>query len=175
MTQQTTLILTPEPLTAAAFAPYGTVIETQDRDCFMINNGSTQRFHRLAEVMLGKAGDRGIMSIFRAQGLAMPLRIKLLERHPFGSQAFMPLKQNPFLIVVAEPGDKPALEKIRAFITDGRQGINYHSGVWHHPVLSCVPEDDFLVVDREGEGNNCDEYFFAEETNIVLEFNTQQQ
>ncbi|UTW02198.1 ureidoglycolate lyase [Amphritea atlantica] len=169
MTEQTRLTLTPEPLTAAAFAPYGTVIETRDRDFFMINNGSTQRFHRLAEVMLGKPGDRGIISIFRAQGLALPLRIKLLERHPFGSQAFIPLKQNPFLIIVADPGEVPQRDKIRAFITDGSQGINYHPGVWHHPVLSCVPEDDFLVVDREGEGNNCDEYFFAEDTEIVLE------
>ena len=168
MTNEIRKVLIPEPLTATAFAPYGTVIETQDSDSFMINNGTTQRFHRLAEVMLGKAGDRGIISIFRAQGLDMPLRVKLLERHPFGSQAFIPLKQNPFLIIVAEPGEIPEVDKIRAFIIDGSQGINYHSGVWHHPVLSCVPEDDFLVVDREGEGNNCDEYFFAEETEIVL-------
>ncbi len=168
MTNKPRQILTPEPLTAAAFAPYGTVIETRERDFFMINNGSTQRFHRLAEVMLGKPDDRGIISIFRAQSLDMPLQVKLLERHPFGSQAFIPLKQNPFLIIVAEPGDTPDPATIKAFITDGSQGVNYHTGVWHHPVLSCVPEDDFLVVDREGEGNNCDEYYFADDTGIVL-------
>jgi ureidoglycolate lyase len=163
------LTLRPEPLTREAFAPYGDVIETDDRDFFMINEGSTQRYHRLSEVMLGKPGDRGIISIFRAQKLDYPLQVKLLERHPLGSQAFIPLKQNPFLILVAEPGDQPDTGTMRAFITDGRQGINYHSGVWHHPVLCCVEEDDFLVVDREGEGDNCDEHYFTDDTQIVLE------
>lgn len=163
------LILRPQPLTAEAFAPYGDVIETADRDFFMINNGSTQRFHRLAEVQLGTPEDQGIISIFRAQALAMPLAIKMLERHPLGSQAFIPLKQNPFLLLVAEPGEIPQPESIKAFITDGSQGVNYHRGVWHHPILCCVEEDDFLVVDRQGEGNNCDEFFFAEGTEILLD------
>lgn len=163
------LIIRPEPLTAEAFKPFGDVIETADRDFFMINNGSTQRFHRLAEVMLGRAGDRSIISIFRAQHTPMPMQVKMLERHPQGSQAFVPLKQNPFLVLVAPAGETPDPASIRAFITDGTQGANYHTGVWHHPVLTCVEEDDFLVVDREGEGNNCDEYFFADETQILLQ------
>ena len=163
------LILKPEPLTRDAFAPYGDVIETRDRDFFMINNGSTQRFHRLADVQLGEPEDSAIISIFRAQALAMPLSIKMLERHPKGSQAFIPLKQNPFLLLVAEPGDNPQPEAIRAFITDGSQGVNYHTGVWHHPVLCCESEDDFLVVDRQGAGNNCDEHFFAAGTEILLD------
>lgn len=162
------LIIHPEPLTAEAFRAFGDVIETRGRDHFMINNGSTQRFHRLAEVMLGKPDDRGIISIFRAKRLPMPLDVKMLERHPLGSQAFIPLKQNPFLVLVAPAAETPDPAAIRAFITNGTQGVNYHSGVWHHPVLSCVDEDDFLVVDREGEGNNCDEYFFSEETEIQL-------
>ncbi|MBU2965329.1 ureidoglycolate lyase [Amphritea sp. 2_MG-2023] len=161
-------ILTPEPLTKARFAPYGDVIETEGSDFFMINNGSTQRFHRLSEVMLGKPDDRAIISIFRAQKLTYPLPIKMLERHPLGSQAFIPLKQKPFLILVAEPGDHPAPETIRAFITNGHQGINYHTGVWHHPILSCEAEDDFLIVDREGDGNNCDEHYFTDDE-MVLE------
>ncbi|TCK07475.1 ureidoglycolate lyase [Marinobacterium mangrovicola] len=163
------LIIRPEPLTAEAFKPFGDVIETADRDFFMINNGSTQRFHRLARVMLGQAGDSGIISIFRAQQIPMPLEVKMLERHPQGSQAFVPLKQNPFLVLVAPAGETPDPAAIRAFITDGTQGVNYHTGVWHHPVLSCVEEDDFLVVDREGEGNNCDEHFFADDTQILLQ------
>ncbi|WP_417533722.1 ureidoglycolate lyase [Marinobacterium stanieri] len=162
------LIIRPEPLSAEAFRDFGEVIETRGRDHFMINNGSTQRYHRLAEVMLGKPEDRGIISIFRAQRLPMPLDVKMLERHPLGSQAFVPLKQNPFLVLVAPASDVPDPSSIRAFITDGTQGVNYHPGVWHHPVLACVEEDDFLVVDREGEGNNCDEYFFADNTRIQL-------
>lgn len=162
-------IIRPQPLTKEAFAPFGDVIETKDRDFFMINNGSTQRFHRLAAVELGKADDNAIISIFRAQALSMPLNVKMMERHPQGSQAFIPLKGNQFLVLVAEPCDEPKPEDLRAFITDGSQGINYHRNVWHHPVLCCEAEDDFLVVDREGEGNNCDEYYFAESTTVMLE------
>ncbi|MDO6564261.1 ureidoglycolate lyase [Amphritea sp. 1_MG-2023] len=160
-------ILTPEPLTKARFAPYGDVIETEGSDFFMINNGSTQRFHRLSEVMLSQADDRAIISIFRTQKLSYPLPIKMLERHPLGSQAFIPLKQHPFLIVVAEPGEHPTPKSIRAFITNGRQGINYHSGVWHHPILCCAAEDDFLIVDRAGDGNNCDEHYFNDEEMLL--------
>lgn len=163
------LRLRPEPLTREAFAPYGDVIETADRDYFMINNGSTRRYHQLADVQLGKVGDQAIISIFRAQSLTMPLKVGMVERHPFGSQAFIPLKSNPFLLIVAEVGDDPKPEQLRAFITDGSQGVNYHQGVWHHPVLCCVEEDDFLVVDRAGEGNNCDEHFFAEDAEIELD------
>ncbi|MFT5720149.1 MAG: ureidoglycolate lyase, partial [Motiliproteus sp.] len=139
------LILHPEPLTREAFAPYGEVIETAERDFFMINQGSTQRYHQLAEVQLGKPEDRGIISIFRAKALSMPLNITMVERHPLGSQAFIPLKGNPFLLIVAEPGDNPQPEQLRAFITDGNQGVNYHRGTWHHPILCCVAIDDFIV------------------------------
>lgn len=162
-------ILRPQPLTQQAFAAFGDVIETQSRDALLINNGSTQRYHRLADIQLGAAEDQGIISIFRAQPLTMPLRIRMLERHPLGSQAFMPLKGNPFLIVVAEPADSPDPQQLHAFISDGSQGVNYHKGVWHHPVLCCVKDDDFLVVDRKGEGNNCDEYFFNQSTEITLD------
>ncbi|MEH6826161.1 MAG: ureidoglycolate lyase [Motiliproteus sp.] len=163
------LILHPAPLTQAAFAPYGEVIETRGREFFMINSGSTRRYHRLAEVQLSSAADQAIISIFRAQALAMPIRIRMLERHPLGSQAFIPLKGQPFLILVAEPGENPAPEQLRAFLSDGTQGVNYHRNVWHHPLLCCAEEDDFLVVDRAGSGNNCDEYCFADQTEIWLD------
>ena len=162
-------IIHPQPLTAEAFAPFGDVIETRDRDYFMINNGSTRRYHKLGAVQLGKPEDNAIISIFRAQALTMPLTVKMMERHPLGSQAFIPLKGHPFLILVAPVGEIPYPGQLKAFITDGTQGINYHAGVWHHPVLCCAEEDDFLVIDREGEGNNCDEYFFADESHIVLD------
>ena len=162
------ILLKPEPLTAEAFAPYGDVIETENRDFFMINNGSTQRYHRLADVETAEDGN-AIISIFRAQALEMPLRIKMMERHPLGSQAFIPLKAQPFLILVAVKGDELKADQIRAFISDGQQGVNYHRGVWHHPVLTCAAEDDFLIVDRAGEGNNCDEFYFDEDEQIVLD------
>jgi len=157
-----------EPLTKAAFAPFGDVIETAGSDHFMINNGSTQRFHRLAEVQTATPDDKAIISIFRAQKLEMPLTIRMLERHPLGSQAFVPLKGKPFLIVVAPVGNVPVSNEVRAFITDGQQGVNYHLGVWHHPILTIEEKDDFLVVDRSGGGNNCDEYFFADDQQWLL-------
>ena len=149
-----------EPLTKAAFAPFGDVIETEGSAHFLINNGSTQRFDRLADVQLGTEQDQAVISIFRARTLPMPLTVRMLERHPLGSQAFIPLLGNAFLIVVAPAGAVPHSEDVRAFISDGRQGINYHKGVWHHPVLALHDQDDFLIVDRKGPGNNCDEFFF---------------
>ncbi|WP_024642401.1 ureidoglycolate lyase [Pseudomonas syringae] len=158
-----------EPLTKEAFAPFGDVIETDGSDHFMINNGSTMRFHRLADVQTAQPEDKAIISIFRAEALPMPLTIGMLERHPLGSQAFVPLLGNPFLIVVAPVGDVPESELTRAFVSNGRQGVNYHRGVWHHPVLTIEKRDDFLVVDRSGEGNNCDEHYFAESQLLVLD------
>ncbi len=92
----------------------------------------------------------------------------MLERHPKGSQAFIPLSGNPYLVVVAPIGDEPDPNTIRAFYAKGSQGINYHKGVWHHPVLALEEKDQFLIVDRDGEGPNCDEHFFADGTAIVL-------
>ncbi len=157
-----------EPLSKAAFAPFGDVIETDGSDHFMINNGSTMRFHRLAEVQTASAEDQAIISIFRAQALTLPLTLRMLERHPLGSQAFMPLLGKPFLIVVAPVGEVPVSGLVRAFISNGRQGVNYHRGVWHHPVLTIEQQDEFLVVDRSGSGNNCDEHFFAEDDQLLL-------
>lgn len=162
-----TLII--EPLTKEAFAPFGDVIETEGSDFFMINNGSTRRYHKLATVETQLPDDQAIISIFRAEALAMPLTIRMLERHPQGSQAFVPLLGKPFLVVVAPPGDCPDPAQVRAFISDGRQGVNYRRGVWHHPILAIAAQDDFLVVDRSGAGNNCDEHFFDESEQLLLD------
>ncbi|MBD1557155.1 ureidoglycolate lyase [Vibrio sp. S9_S30] len=151
-----------EVLSKDAFAPFGEVIETDNSASFLINNGSTKRFHQLAQADTGTAGGHTIISIFEATPLDYPLPIGMLERHPLGSQAFMPLLGHPFLIVVAPLGDTPNPNAIRAFISNGKQGVNYHKGVWHHPVLALNANDQFLVVDRSGKGNNCDEYFFPQ-------------
>ncbi|TLX63411.1 ureidoglycolate lyase [Stutzerimonas nosocomialis] len=158
-----------EPLTKDAFAPFGDVIETAGSDYFMINNGSTRRYHQLASVQTARPEDRAIISIFRAQALPMPLTVRMLERHPLGSQAFVPLHGRPFLVVVAPAGDLPQPDQVRAFLAYGSQGVNYHLGVWHHPILALAPEDDFLVVDRSGAGNNCDEHFFDDDQLMRLD------
>ncbi|MGY3571797.1 ureidoglycolate lyase [Vibrio paucivorans] len=154
-----------EPLTKQAFAEFGDVIEVENSDYFMINNGSTRRYHKLAEADVEEQGGNAIISIFQATPLEYPLTVKMLERHPLGSQAFVPLLGQPYLIVVAPKGDNPSLADCRAFLSNGKQGVNYHKGVWHHPVLALTDQDKFLIVDRAGEGHNCDEVYF--DTDLV--------
>ncbi|KVE37523.1 ureidoglycolate lyase [Burkholderia sp. TSV86] len=148
--------LTIEPLTRAAFAPFGDVIETDGAKHFPINAGTTIRFHDLARVDVGDGGGRPLVNLFRGQPRALPFAVTMLERHPLGSQAFLPLSDKPYLVVVAPAGDlEPA--KIRAFVTRGWQGVNYAKGVWHHPLIALGGLSDFIVVDRGGDGVNLDE------------------
>ncbi|MEX1034692.1 MAG: ureidoglycolate lyase [Sneathiella sp.] len=152
-----------EPLTREAFAPFGDVIETEGAEHFLINNGSTLRFHDLAKIETD-AGARVLVNIFRATPLDYPLAIRLVERHPKGSQAFFPLNNRPYLVLVAPKGECVQPEDLRAFHATGQQGVNYHVGTWHHPVLALEAISDFLVIDRGGEGMNCDEIHFTDST-----------
>ena len=157
-----TAVLAAQPLTRAAFAPFGDAIEADGAQHFEINNGSTTRFHDLARVDVAAEGGHTLVNIFRARPLPMPLTVAMMEKHPLGSQAFIPLEAAPFLVVVAPPGESVAPEDLRAFLTQGRQGVNYARGVWHHPVIALGQETDFLVIDRGGPGDNLAEFFFAE-------------
>ncbi|PQN12277.1 ureidoglycolate lyase, partial [Shigella flexneri] len=123
------------PLSQEAFSAYGDVIETQQRDFFHINNGLVERYHDLALVEILEQ-DRTLISINRAQPANLPLTIHELERHPLGIQAFIPMKGEVFVVVVALGDDKPDLSTLRAFITNGEQGVNYHRNVWHHPLFA---------------------------------------
>jgi len=153
----TRLRLVAAPLTAAAFAPFGDVIETEGRTHYPINAGTAQRYNDLAKVEVSAAGGRPLISILSAQPVALPLRLRLMERHPLSSQAFIPLSSTPFLVVVAPLGTLD-IECIRGFRSNGRQGVNYRTGTWHHPLLALERTTEFLIVDRGGEGANCDEY-----------------
>ncbi|QPG60444.2 ureidoglycolate lyase [Shewanella eurypsychrophilus] len=149
-------LLTPRPLTQAAFSAYGDVIEaTADSNNFAINDGLTQRYHDLANVDVSDNNGRTLISIFRSQPLAQPISIGMMERHPQGSQAFIPMGQNAYLVVVAPAGELD-VSHIEVFIANSDQGVNYHKGTWHHFCLALGGESDFLVVDRGGEGDNCD-------------------
>ena len=157
--------ITPEPLTAEAFAPFGDVIEVSDRARhFPINNGNTERYHDLARLDVTSSNGHAILSIFRATPRRLPMQLLLLERHPLGSQAFMPLSQRPYLVVVAGAGEQPDLSRIRCFRAAPEQGVNYARGTWHHPLLALDGASDFLVVDRGGADSdaNCDEYPLAD-------------
>ena len=148
--------ITPQPLTAMAFAPFGDVIEVSDKaQHFTINDGFTERYHDLALVDTLKNQGRTAMSIFRSTPLTLPIAVKMMERHPLSSQAFVPLGNEPYLVVVAPKGDL-VVDKLAVFIAQSHQGVNYHPGTWHHYCLALNNVSDFLVVDRVGDGDNCD-------------------
>lgn len=142
-----------EPLTAAAFAPFGEVIEAAAaKQVYAINEGTAQRFHDLARLDCGAEGGRVIVSLFRAAPRALPFAVRLLERHPLGSQAFVPLDPaTRYLVVVAtDPAATP-----RAFLADGGRGINLHRGTWHHPLIALDP-GAFLVLERGRARADCE-------------------
>lgn len=157
-----------EPLSRRGFAPFGDVIETDGAEHFTINQGQAERYHDLADIQFAGTGARPVMSIFRGWPVQLPLHITLLERHPMGSQAFVPLQRRPYLIVVAPRGDDPEAAGLRAFWGRASQGVNYHSGVWHHPLLALGEISDFLVIDRAGPGRNCEEWTLARPHRLVV-------
>lgn len=155
------LQLAPRPLEREAFAPFGEVIEASDAaQHFTINDGNTERYHDLANIEPGADG-RAIISIFRGQPRQLPFKVEMMERHPLGSQAFVPLSGRAYLVVVAPAGPAPQVEDLRVFLARGDQGVNYAPGVWHHPLLALDEVSDFLVIDRSGPGDNCDEIALA--------------
>jgi ureidoglycolate lyase len=160
--------LRPEPLTAAAFAPFGDVIELAGARQIPINAGTTTRFHDLAAVDVLAEGGRTLINLFRALPRAEPVRLSLMERHPLGSQAFLPLANAPYLVVVAED-DAGRPGALRAFISNGWQGVNYARNVWHHPLLALGEVRDFIVVDRGGEGVNLEEFPLGEAVSIAID------
>lgn len=158
--------LTPEPLTAEAFAPFGKVIEARDDAVKIdINQGHAVRYDRLADIDVADEGGTPIVSLFRARPLA-ELVLKSFERHPLGSQTFVPLGGSPYLVAVAPPGDFDPAE-VRLFRAEGYQGVHYRKGTWHHFLL-VLDECDFLVVDRAGLGANCEEVEFAAADRIIV-------
>lgn len=153
--------VTPKPLTPEAFAPYGDVISAREGvEQYPINYGATTRFNALARVDATTDGGAPIISLFRSTPLP-GLMLKIMERHPLGSQAFMPLNGRPYLVAVAPAGElDPA--RIEVFLAAGDQGVNYAAGTWHHYSLALGAESDFLVIDRAGPGGNLDEVELAE-------------
>jgi ureidoglycolate lyase len=154
-------ILTIQPLTKAAFAPFGEVIEADPATMRPINGGTTERYHALGHPHALGEGAALIINLFRGQPRQMPYTVDMVERHPLGSQSFHPLQDRPWLVIVAEDNDgRPGAPQV--FRATGRQGINYRANIWHHPLMALAEISDFLVVDRSGAGNNLEEYFYSE-------------
>jgi ureidoglycolate lyase len=159
--------LMPEPLTAEAFSAFGSVIEAGDDAVTLdINQGHAVRYDQLAEIDVADNGGVGVISLFRARPLA-ELVLRTFERHPLGSQSFVPLGGAPYLVAVAPAGEfDPA--KVRLFRAEGHQGVHYRKGVWHHFLLALDATSDFLVVDRAGPGDNCEEIALAPVEQVIV-------
>lgn len=155
-----------EPLTREAYAPFGQVIETAGAHHYPINGGMTERYHDLAKIELGGPHPRPLVSIARGQPYGLPLTLAMMERHPLGSQAFYPLSPRPFLSIVA-PDENGRPGWPRAFRCASGQGVNMAMNTWHAVLTPLEAEADFLMIDRGGEGNNLEEYFFDEPWLVV--------
>ena len=150
-------VILSKPLTAAAFAPFGDVLQAAGDPTMLINQDMCERFHDRAKLDFGN-GRAGI-SIFRSKTRSLPYQLDMVERHPLGSQAFIPMSQHPFLIIVAS--DKAGVPtNPLAFISTKGQAINLHKGTWHGVLTPLYNPGVFAVIDRIGEGNNLEEYYF---------------
>ncbi|MGI9203463.1 MAG: ureidoglycolate lyase [Woeseiaceae bacterium] len=156
------------PLTPGAFAPFGDVIEASSATNKVMNEARFERFHDLALIDVDTRNN-GHVAISIAESkvpVTLPYRFDIVERHPLGSQAFIPLGNFSFTIVVAPAGKEVNVEDLAAFSTNGAQGINYHRGTWHMPLISTAAGEKFLIVDRAPGIDNCDELVLS--TPVVL-------
>lgn len=161
MAERPAITLRPEPLTRERFAPYGDVIEASHNDASAMNAARFERFDDLCDVDVDDGGVA--ISIARCRAATtLPLRIDMVERHPRGSQAFVPLTPSRMVIVVALPGEAVEAADLRAFVSNGRQGINYHRGTWHMPLIAFDAGQEFLIIDRGGHEANCDTHRLGE-------------
>ena len=161
-------ILKPEPINNLNFSEFGEVITTKNIKPLEINNGYAQRFDGIANLDTKEQNGETTISIFSALKRNFPMKIDMMEKHPLGSQAFIPMKETTFLVLVAPKGEKPIIEKIKSFIVPPGIGVNYKAGTWHFPLIS-TEDMNFLVVDRKGSGNNL-VIENLEEKKIVLKY-----
>jgi ureidoglycolate lyase len=148
-----TITITPKKITRENFSKFGELITTDDIKPIFINDGYAKRFDGIANLDTSKDNGEATISIFSALKRTFPMNIDMMEQHPLGSQAFIPMKETTFLSFVAPNGDKPDLDKTEAFIIPPGLGVNYKTGTWHFPLIS-TEDMNFLVVDRKGSGDN---------------------
>ena len=161
-------IIKPVKISRSNFSSYGDVISTEDINPMNINEGYAKRFDNLANLDTSKDSGKTIVSIFSALKRTFPMKIHMMEKHPLGSQAFIPMKETTFLAFVAPSGESPEIDKIQSFIIPPKTGINYKPGIWHFPLIS-TENINFLVIDRKGSGDNLIIHKFEKEK-IILHY-----
>ena len=164
----TSLIIKPKLISKENFKKFGDMITTAGIKPLEINDGYAKRFDGIANLNTKKDNGESTISIFSALKRSFPMKVDMMEKHPLGSQAFIPMKETVFLAFVAPEGDVPDLNKIESFIVPNGIGVNYNAGVWHFPLIA-TEDMNFLVVDRLGDGDNLILHDLNKE-NITLEF-----
>ena len=143
----------PKKVSKKNFKKFGQIIDTSKKKYFRINNGFAKRYDNLGKIDTASKKGRTNVSIFSAKKRRFPMKIDIMEKHPLGSQAFVPMKETSFLVFVAPKGNKPNLKKIESFRIPKQTGINLNPGIWHFPLIS-IKNMNFLVIDRKGKGKN---------------------
>ena len=161
-------LIKPIKITKENFTELGDLISSEGINPININAGYAKRFDNLANINTAKDGGKTIVSIFSALKRNFPMKIDMMEKHPLGSQTFMPMKETTFLSFVAPQGEFPDISKIQSFIIPPKTGINYKPGIWHFPLIS-TEDTNFLVIDRKGDGNNLIIHNFEKEK-IILKY-----
>jgi ureidoglycolate lyase len=160
-------VIVAQPLTRESFAPFGDVIDFDTDGHYPINNGRCERYHALVKPEAAGPNGHVLINLFRGTPYDFPLQLTMVERHPFGSQAFIPLSPRPFIVVVSADGpDGPRTP--RAFLTAPGQGVNYPRNLWHGVLTPVGEAQDFVVVDRGGDGSNVEEFHFSHPYEIHL-------
>ena len=147
------IIIKPKKITRKNFQKFGDLISVKKKKSININDGYAKRFDNLCRINTSSKKGKTIMSIFSAKKRKFPMNITMMEKHPLGSQAFVPMNETTFLVFVAPKGKRPNTKKIKSFIVPKQTGINYKPGIWHFPLISSK-NMNFLVIDRKGIGNN---------------------
>ncbi|HEX9852125.1 MAG TPA: ureidoglycolate lyase [Woeseiaceae bacterium] len=163
------IALRPVPLTAERFARFGNVVEASSTTQAAMNELRFERYNDLVDVDIDASRHgRVAVSIVRCRvPTQLPYRIEMVERHPLGSQAFIPLQSFVFIVVVGPAGESIEAQDLQAFISNGRQGINYHRGVWHMPLIALEAGNDFLLIDRLGGGANLEQVFLSDAVTLT--------
>jgi ureidoglycolate lyase len=164
----TNLMIKPKPINKENFKKFGDMITTDDIKPLEINDGYAKRYDGIANLDAKKNDGESTISIFSALKRSFPMKVNMMEKHPLGSQAFIPMKETTFLVFVAPEGAKPDLDKVEAFIIPKGIGVNYKAEIWHFPLIA-TEDMNFLVVDRKGEGDNLILHDLNKE-NITLDF-----
>ena len=152
----------PKRVNKSNFRKFGQIIDTSKKKFFRINDGYAKRYDNLGKINTSTKKGKTIVSIFSAKKRSFPMKVDMMEKHPLGSQAFVPMKETSFLVFVAPKANKPDLKKIESFRIPKQTGVNLNPGIWHFPLIS-TKDMNFLVIDRKGKGNNLIIYKFRKE------------